>query len=199
MTFSSEEQALSRIDPVMSALIDRNGPIHHAPDSDYFASLTESIVSQQISVKAAASIFSRFKDATGLDQARVAALSETDARAIGLSGQKYKYLRDLADHFVRDSMVFNHLDTLSDGEVISELTRIKGIGVWTAQMFLMFTLVRMDVFAPDDRGLQLAIKQLYGLSDVPPRSELEAMAEKWSPYRTVASWHLWRLLDNKPL
>lgn len=199
MTFSPEERALSALDPVMATLIQSNGPITHAPDTNYFASLAESIVSQQISVKAAATIFGRFKEATDLAPARVAALSETDARAIGLSGQKHKYLLDLAEHFVRDSMVFNHLDTLSDDEVIGELTRVKGIGVWTAQMFLMFTLVRMDVFAPDDRGLQLAIKQLYGLPDVPPRSELEAMAEKWSPYRTVASWHLWHLLDNKPL
>lgn len=199
MTFSPEEQALSALDPVMAELIKRNGPITHTPDDNYFVSLAESIVSQQISVKAAATIYGRFKDATRLDPARVATLSEEDARAIGLSGQKYKYLRDLAEHFVRDSMVFNHLDTLSNDEVISELTRVKGIGVWTAQMFLMFTLVRMDIFAPDDRGLQLAIKRLYDLPDVPPRSELEKMAEKWSPYRTVASWHLWHLLDNKPL
>jgi len=115
-----------------------------------------------------------------------------------LSGQKYKYIHDLAEHFVRDSMVFDHLDTLSDDDVIAELTKVKGIGVWTAQMFLMFTLVRPDVFAPDDRGLQLAIQKLYALPDVPPRSELETIAEAWAPYRTVASWHLWHSLDNEP-
>lgn len=95
-------------------------------------------------------------------------------------------------------MVFNHLDTLSDDEVITELTKIKGIGVWTAQMFLMFTLVRPDIFAPDDRGLQLAVQRLYALPDVPPRSELEQIATKWAPYRTIASWHLWHSLNNSP-
>ncbi len=133
-----------------------------------------------------------------MDPVRIAKLTQEQSREIGLSGQKYKYIHDLAEHFVRDSMVFNHLDTLSDEEVITELTKVKGIGVWTAQMFLMFTLVRPDVFAPDDRGLQLAVQRLYDLPDVPPRSELEQIAAKWAPYRTVASWHLWHSLNNSP-
>jgi DNA-3-methyladenine glycosylase II len=133
-----------------------------------------------------------------MDPIKAVALNEDEARAIGLSGQKFKYIHDLAEHFVRDSMVFDHLDKLSDDEVIIELTKVKGIGVWTAQMFLMFTLVRPDVFAPDDRGLQLAIQRLYNLPDVPSRSELEEIAAKWSPYRTTASCHLWQLLDNEP-
>jgi DNA-3-methyladenine glycosylase II len=183
----------------MAELIQRNGPMSREPREDYFGALARSIIGQQISVKAAAKILERFQAATNMDPARTATLTEADAKVIGLSGQKYRYIRDLAEHFVRDSMVFNHLDTLSDEEVIVELTRVKGIGVWTAQMFLMFTLARPDVFAPDDRGLQLAIKQLYDLADVPPRSELEAIAAKWAPYRTTASWHLWGLLDNEPV
>lgn len=198
MTFSKEELALSERDPDMAALIRRNGHIARAPREDYFASLASSIIGQQISVKAAAKILERFKTATNMEPSVVAHLSEDQSKAIGLSGQKYKYLTDLAEHFVRDSMVFNHLDTLGDDEVIAELTKVKGIGVWTAQMFLMFTLVRLDVFAPDDRGLQLGIKKLYSLSEVPGRSELEAIAVKWAPYRTVASWHLWHSLDNEP-
>ena len=199
MAYSKAEKALSAQDHDMASLISRNGHIARAPREDYFVSLAGSIIGQQISVKAAAKILERFKMTTNMEPAAGAGLTEEQAKAIGLSGQKYKYLTDLANHFVRDSMVFNHLHTLSDEEVIAELTKVKGIGVWTAQMFLMFTLVRLDIFAPDDRGLQLGIKKLYGLDDVPPRSELEAIAAKWSPYRTVASWHLWHSLDNEPV
>lgn len=199
MKFSTAENELMQLDSDISVLIKRNGPIDHTPREDYFTALSSGIISQQISVKAAAKIFERFKDITKLDPMRAVALNDDDTKTIGLSGQKSKYIRDLAEHFVRDSMTFNHLDTLPDDEVIVELTRVKGIGVWTAQMFLMFTLVRPDVFAPDDRGLQLAIQKMYGLSAVPARSELEQIAAQWSPYRTTASWHLWRSLDNEPI
>ncbi|HEU0266487.1 MAG TPA: hypothetical protein VFQ70_02575, partial [Candidatus Saccharimonadaceae bacterium] len=91
-----------------------------------------------------------------------------------------------------------HLGTLSDDEVITELTRVKGIGIWTAQMFLIFTLHRPDIFAPDDRGLQVAIQTIYDLPQVPKRSELETFAEKWTPYRSTACLHLWRSLHNTP-
>jgi len=199
MELSEAERKLSELDDDMAALIARNGHIHREPRTDFFASLTRSIIGQQISVKAAAAILGRFETATGMNPAKTTALSEDQARVIGLSGQKYRYIHDLAEHFVRDSMVFDHLDTLSDDEVIAELTKVKGIGVWTAQMFLMFTLVRPDIFAPDDRGLQLAIQKLYALPDVPPRAELEALAAKWTPYRTAASWHLWGSLKNEPV
>lgn len=198
MNYSDAELALGKLDPDMDALIRRNGTISREPRTDFFSSLCRSIISQQISVVAAAAILARFQDATDMDPVRIAKLTQEQSREIGLSGQKYKYIHDLAEHFVRDSMVFNHLDTLSDEEVIAELTKVKGIGVWTAQMFLMFTLVRPDVFAPDDRGLQLAVQRLYDLPDVPPRSELEQIAAKWAPYRTVASWHLWHSLNNSP-
>jgi DNA-3-methyladenine glycosylase II len=199
MEFSEAEHALINQDPDMAVLIRRNGPLVRESRGDYFASLARSIIGQQISVKAAAKIMERFEATTQMDPTVAAQLTDEQSKAIGLSGQKYRYITDLAEHFVRDSMVFNHLETLSDDEVITELTRIKGIGVWTAQMFLMFTLVRPDIFAPDDRGLQLAIQKLYDLPAVPPRSELEAIASKWAPYRTAASWHLWGLLDNEPV
>ena len=197
MELTPAEIELAHIDPVIGAIIQHNGPIVHIPREDYFVSLARSIISQQISVKAAAKIFERFKDMTQLDPHHIITLTDKETKIIGLSGQKFKYLHDLAEHFIRDSAVFNHLDSLSDEEVIVELTRVKGIGVWTAQMFLMFTLIRPDVFAPDDRGLQLAIQKLYTLPSVPPRSELEAIAATWSPYRTTACWHLWRSLDNE--
>lgn len=198
MNYSPAEQALLKIDPKLAELITHNGPLHRESRDGYFASLARSIIGQQISVKAATKIMERFEATTHMDPQRTAILTEEQSKAIGLSGQKYKYIRDLAEHFVRDSMVFNHLDTLSDDEVITELTKVKGIGVWTAQMFLMFTLARPDIFAPDDRGLQLAVQKLYSLPEVPPRSELERIASNWSPYRTTASWHLWALLDNEP-
>lgn len=198
MNYTTAEQALMNQDADMAALIMQHGSISHEPRTDYFASLCRSIIGQQISVKAAAAILGRFAATTDMDAQRTAELTEEQARTIGLSGQKYKYIHDLAEHFVRNSMVFDHLETLSDDDVIAELTKVKGIGVWTAQMFLMFTLVRPDVFAPDDRGLQLAVQKLYALPEVLPRSELEQIAVKWSPYRTAASWHLWRSLDNEP-
>ncbi|MDB5183887.1 MAG: DNA-3-methyladenine glycosylase [Candidatus Saccharibacteria bacterium] len=199
MKLSQAEIKLSELDADMAKLIAANGHVERDPREGFFPSLARSIVGQQISVKAAAKILERFEAITEMDPGRTAALTEADAKTIGLSGQKYKYLRDLADHFVRDSMVFDHLDTLSDDEVVMELTKVKGIGIWTAQMFLMFTLVRPDVFAPGDRGLQLAIQRLYSLPEVPAPVELEQIAAKWSPYRTLASYHLWHSLDNEPV
>ena len=198
MNLSQDEQALAALDEDMARLIVRNGHISRGAREDYFASLARTIIGQQISVKAASKILERFETTTGMDPTVTVDLTENQAKTIGLSGQKYKYIRDLAEHFVRDNMIFNHLDSLSDDEVIVELTKVKGIGVWTAQMFLMFTLMRPDIFAPDDRGLQLAIQKLYNLPGIPPHSELETIASKWSPYRTVASWHLWHSLDNEP-
>lgn len=198
MPFSRDERELSAIDPDMARLITANGPIDRVSHDDYFASLARSIIGQQISVKAAAKILERFEAHTTMDPSLAVTLTIDEAKAIGLSTRKHDYIRDLARHFVDDSMVFAHLDTLSDDEVIAELTKVKGIGVWTAQMFLMFTLARPDIFAPDDRGLQLGVQQFYRLPTVPTRSELETIAAQWSPYRTVASWHLWRMLDATP-
>jgi DNA-3-methyladenine glycosylase II len=197
-TTSAAETYLAKHDTKLGKLIAQNGSIVREPRQDYFASLARAIVGQQISVKAAASIFARLEELTQLKPENVVALSEEDIKAIGLSRPKARYIQDLAQHFVEDSAVYNHLESLNDDQVIQELTAVKGIGVWTAQMFLMFTLVRPDVFAPDDVGLQKAIKKLYGLAEVPPRSELEKIAERWQPYRTIASWHLWHMLDNEP-
>jgi len=191
-------ESLIALDPVLGKVISNHGPIARMPRDNYFAALVGSIVGQQISVKAAASILGRLKDMTRLDPVRIAALDDVTIKAIGLSRQKVSYLKDLAAHFVADASVFNHLENLPDDEVIAELIKVKGIGVWTAQMFLMFTLVRLDVFAPDDAGLQQAIKRLYGFEILPKRAELIVFSERWQPYRTVASWYLWASLDNEP-
>lgn len=190
------EAELIRLDPVLAPIIQAQAPLNRLRDGSYFARLAGSIVSQQISVAAAASILARLESATELDPVKVTALNIEALRALGLSRAKATYIRDLAEHFVRDGAVFDHLDQLPDGEVIAELIRIKGIGVWTAQMFLMFRLGRLNVFAPDDIGLQRAIFRLYNFNTPPTRAELERFSERWRPYRTVASWHLWESLDN---
>lgn len=196
MELTTAEIALTTKDPLLGEVISRHGHIESRPERSYFEALSSSIIGQQISVKAAAKIFERFRETTNLEPEAVAHLSDEQIKSIGLSGQKSRYLRDLAEHFVRDAAVFNHLESLSDDEVIAELTRIKGVGVWTAQMFLIFTLHRPDVFAPDDRGLQLAAEKLYDRTFT--RSELALFSETWSPYRSTASLHLWRSLDNEP-
>ena len=199
MKFTPAEQALITLDPTLGQLIQANGSIQHTPHGNYFEALCESIISQQLSVKASDTIFGRFRDITKLQPVNVLSLDEVQQKTIGLSGQKLRYLHDLAEHFVRDATVFDHLDTLSDELVIEELTKVKGIGVWTAQMFLMFTLARPDVFAFDDLGLLNAITKAYGLSAKPSKLETTAYAERWAPYRSTACFHLWRSLDNAPV
>ena len=199
MEYTLAEQTLITQDPVLGAIIHANGSIRHAPRANYFEALCESIISQQLSVKASDTIFRRFEEATHLDPIQVFAIDEIQQKAIGVSSQKARYLRDLADHFVEDLAVFDHLEQLSDDDVVVELTKVKGIGVWTAQMFLMFTLARPDVFAPDDLGLLNAVTKLHALPSKPSKQEALEIASRWVPYRSTACFHLWRLLDNAPL
>lgn len=199
MKLTHAEESLMSTDPILGKLIRANSSISHTPRANYFEALCESIISQQLSVKASDTIFRRFREATDLIPSRIVELDEVTQKTVGLSGQKARYLRDLAEHFVRDANVFGHLDTLSDDDVIVELTKVKGIGVWTAQMFLMFTLARPDVFAPDDLGLLNAIMRAYGLPDRPTKQEAITRAAAWTPYRSTACFHLWRSLDNAPL
>lgn len=167
------------------------------PRTDYFSSLCRSIVGQQVSVAAATAIFARLEKATNMHPQNVITLSDEDIKVIGLSKQKSTYIRDLAQHFAGDPAVYNHLEHQDDEQIIAELTDIKGIGRWSAQMFLMFTLARPDVFAPDDIGLQRVMMKFYNWDTLPPKKELEKAAEIWKPYRTVASWHLWQTLSKK--
>lgn len=192
------EDYLQKADPILGELMEIQRPITRDTRGDYFFSLCRSIVGQQISVKAAAKIFARLEECTGLIPAKVVAMNARTIKKIGLSKQKSTYLIDLAKHFVENPDVYNHLEKCTDEQVIEELTAIKGIGVWTAQMFLMFTLLRLDVFAPDDIGIQKAMKQLYGWKKDPTKDKMEKIAKKWKPYRTIACWHLWESLDNSP-
>lgn len=185
-------------DPVLGTLFDTYTIRLRPRRDDYFASLCRSIIGQQVSVAAAAAIAARFETVTKLDPEAVANLGDDDIKTIGLSRQKAGYLRDLGAHFAADPALYDHLELLDDEAVIEELVRVKGIGVWTAQMFLMFTLTRPDVFAPDDVGLQNGMMKLYGWDSLPKKKELAAIAEQWSPYRSVASLLLWESLDNAP-
>ena len=193
------EDALMQLDPKLGDLIRLQRPVASRHRPGYFDSLCRSIIGQQVSVAAPAAIFGRFETVTALDPAKVAAIDEIQMKAIGLSRQKTAYLQDLAAHFANQPDVYDHLEQSSDDEAITELTAVKGIGVWTAQMFLMFTLGRPDVFAPDDVGLQHAMMRLYNWPELPPKRDLAEFAQRWAPYRTVACLHLWQSLHNTPV
>lgn len=197
-TIRLAEEQLKQLDPVLGKLIVKQTLQPRSLRNDYFASLCRSIVGQQVSVAAASAIFARLEQATSLHPSRVTKLDEVAIKAIGLSKQKAGYIKDLGQHFVDNPAVYNHLENQSDEQVIAELIDVKGIGTWTAQMFLMFTLGRPDIFAPDDAGLQRAMMRLYKWDKLPSKKELEKLADNWRPYRTVACFHLWRSLDNTP-
>lgn len=187
-------------DPAMAALIDRVGPCTLRLHRDRFDLLVRSIISQQISTKAARSI--RLKLAASLQVQRLDPLSlqrasETTLRSAGLSGQKVAYLRDLSERVLADRLPLNRLGRFPDDEAIAALTEVHGIGRWTAQMFLIFALGRLDVFPEADLGLRAAMRELYGLQDTPAARQSRELAAHWSPYATVGTWYAWRLSDLK--
>ena len=186
-------------DPLLAPIIEAAGPLDLRSGDKYFFTLVRKIVSQQLSVKAAHTIFTRLSQHVEhrfLPEV-LAEISQEDYRSLGVSRQKYSYIMDLCRHYKEEPEAFSHLDTLPDEEVTRLLTSVKGIGVWTAQMFLMFNLGRLNVFAPDDVGLRNAMVAIYGLDD-PKKKELAAFAERWSPYKTIACWYLWHSLHNAP-
>lgn len=174
------------------------------PHTDYYRELVDSIISQQLSVKAAATILKRFLDLfPGRNFPNPEAILEKnidELRSVGLSKQKAGYIQDLAKNVVDGSVKFEHLDDLSNDEILSELTKIKGIGVWTVHMFLIFCMGRLDVLPVGDLGIRNGIKKLYGFETLPIPSEIEILAHdnKWHPYESIASWYVWHSLDNKP-
>ncbi len=193
-------QHLRQVDPVLAAIIEQVGPYRMNYDEPGFASLAEAIVYQQLHGRAAATIFKRLTDLTGLalTPAGILALSEEQMRSAGLSKQKLSYLRDLASKAQSGEVEFARFPELSDEEVIEQLTRIKGIGVWTAHMFLMFSLRRPNVLPTGDLGIQTAMKKHYRKRKLKPL-HMEKIARCWAPYRSVACWYLWRSLDIKTL
>lgn len=164
-----------------------------------FETLVRSIVYQQLSGRVASVIFGRLHAAAGekeLTPAGILKLRTERMRKLGLSGQKTLYIRELAKHTRKGNVVFETLEALEDAAVIEHLTQVKGIGVWTAQMFLMFALRRHDVLPVADLGIRTAVRKAYQLADLPKAQELESLAAPWKPYSSIACWYLWRSLDG---
>ncbi len=203
-TLKKAAQYLSSVDPILKPVIDRAGTADFSPHKNYYQELVESIVSQQLSVKAARTIMNRFLELFSGDEfpAPDQILSKTieEMRAVGLSRQKATYIKDLAVKVIEGTVKFNHLDSLSNDEVIAELTQIKGVGAWTVHMFLIFCMGRLDVLPTGDLGIKNGIHSLYNLNEKPSPEEMEKIAKKnkWHPYESVASWYVWHSLDNKP-
>lgn len=187
-------------DPVIKKLIKKHGELSWRKDGevDLFEDLVDSIVSQQLSTKAAATIFGRFKNLFGNKFPTPKQILKTEdqkLRDVGLSWAKVKYVKSLADFIDREELVLENIKNLSDEEVINELTKVKGIGLWTAEMILIFSLKRPDVFSLGDLGLRKAISKLYGV-DVNDLKKIEEISLKWKPNRTIASRYLWKSLDS---
>jgi DNA-3-methyladenine glycosylase II len=217
---------LKKSDPLMRALIERVGPCRMEFGEPTFHSLAESIVYQQLNGKAAATIFKRFTALTG-DPVRpegILKLSAAQLRAVGLSKQKSSYLFDMAERAQRGELDFSKLTEMTDDEVIEHLTQVKGVGVWTAHMFLMFTLQRANVLPTGDFGIRMAMHKHYldraakrnnGIAKtknkntiaktpkrkitLPTPAQMEKIAKRWEPYRSIACWYLWRSLDTKTI
>jgi len=199
-------RALSRADPVLRRLIDGVPGIHLTRRGDPFTTLSRAIVGQQISVKAAQTIWERFTAATGagrdagelsvrLDAARVGRTRLSTLRRCGLSARKAEYLRDLARHFTSGALDPREWPALDDETLIARLVDVKGIGRWTAEMFLIFHELRADVFPVDDIGLQKAIGKHYNEGERLDIAAMHELGATWQPWRSVATWYLWRSLD----
>ena len=191
---------LRACDPVLAGIIDTVGDYAIEFLDPCFETLVRSIVYQQLSGKVARVIFDRLVDAAGGAPLRPEAVLKLRAprlRKVGLSQQKIDYIRDLARRTVSGRLDFAALSRLPDQEVYECLTAVKGIGIWTAQMFLIFALRRLNVLPAADLGIRAAIKKAYGLAEMPKPSEIEELARNWHPYCTVASWYLWRSLEDK--
>lgn len=191
---------LRRGDPRLKQVIDRVGPFRLKRQTNRYQSLLRAIIAQQISTVAARSIWNKLETAAGtprLTPEAVARLADPELRGVGISPQKLGYVRSLTDHVLTGELRLASLHRLPDDDVIEALVQVKGIGVWTAQMFLIFSLGRADVLPHGDLGIQTAIRRVYGLEELPKRDHCERLAQPWRPYATVASWYLWRSLEFK--
>jgi DNA-3-methyladenine glycosylase II len=198
--YERARRTLMRRDPILARAIKQIGPCRMAERQrkDHLSALVGSIVSQQLSTKAAATIFGRFvalfPDSHIPDAAAIAAIDDATLRSVGFSGQKIGYLRDLSARIADGRLNLDELDTLPDEAVVERLTSVKGFGRWTAEMFLMFRLHRPDVLPAGDLGIVTAIQRLYALRKRPNPKRILKMGEAWRPYRSVASWYLWQSL-----
>lgn len=195
------QRHLSRRDPVLKRLVAAVGPCTLAPNADHFALLVRSIISQQISTKAAHSIRARLEqmlEPRGLEPAAILAAPDEVLRGAGLSANKMRSLRDLAEKVHGGAVPLGQLRELPDEDVIQALIPVRGIGRWTAEMFLIFSLGRLDVLPVDDLGLRVGVQRQYGLTDPPTKQKLLEQGEAWRPYRSIATWYFWRSLGSVP-
>ena len=199
---------LAASDPVMAALVERHGELsvegrrRRRPAVDAYGMLLRSVIGQQLSVKAAATIYDRVLALFGgrtPPPEKLLEVEPQELRDVGLSWRKVEYVRDLAEHVLSGELELDRLDRLSDEQVIAEITAVRGFGLWSAQMFLIFFLERPDVLPTGDLGIRKAAQAAYGLDQAPSPAELERIAEPWRPHRSLASVYLWESLSNEPV
>lgn len=196
------KQHLLACDPYLVPIINIYGDCPLRPHSRYYQELVESIIGQQLSIKAAATITGRFValfDGTFPSPKQIVATNHEALRAVGLSNAKANYVRDLAQHIIDGKLEISKLPNLTNGEVMKELIAVKGIGEWTAHMFLMFSLGRLDILPVGDLGLRAGVQKLYKLKTLPTPIEVTKLArrKKWHPYESVVTWYIWQSLNNK--
>jgi DNA-3-methyladenine glycosylase II len=199
-------EKLRASDDTLKAIIDERGPLdletrQRGRPEDAYGALLRSIVGQQLSTKAARSIYNRLVELFGGKTPSPQELLDADpetVRAVGLSNAKVRYVRSLAEHVLSGELELDKLDSLGDEEVEREVTAVKGLGQWTAHMFLIFHLGRPDVLPVGDLGVRRAVERAYGFEELPSAEELERLGERWAPYRSLAALYLWESLDNAP-
>jgi DNA-3-methyladenine glycosylase II len=208
---AAARRQLAASDPTMAALIERLGEIDLATrlrrrkeerPGDAYGALLRAIVGQQLSTKAARTIYGRVLDLFGgstPSPEQLLEAGEPDLRGAGLSGRKVEYIRDLASHVVEGELELDRLDRLDDAEVVEEIVAVRGLGVWTAEMFLMFHLERPDVLSGGDLGIRKAVQVEYGLEQMPPPAKVLEIGEPWRPHRSLASLYLWESLASVPV
>ena len=189
---------LLRKDPILGEIIDKVGDYSLKKRTQHFAVLVESIISQQLATNAAEAIFRRFRKLYPRfpTTAQILSTRKSKLRKAGLSGMKIDYLKDLARNIEEGRLDMKSLPKMSDDEVIEHLTQVKGIGRWTAEMFLIFSLGRQDVLPVHDLGLRKGVQVAFSLSELPKPKEVEKLGERWRPYRSIATWYLWKSLKK---
>ena len=189
---------LLRKDPILGEIIDKVGDYSLKKRTQHFAVLVESIISQQLATNAAEAIFRRFRKLYPRFPTTTQILStrKSKLRKAGLSGMKIDYLKDLARNIEEGRLDMKSLPKMSDDEVIENLTQVKGIGRWTAEMFLIFSLGRQDVLPVHDLGLRKGVQMAFSLTELPKPKEVEKLGERWRPYRSIATWYLWKSLKK---
>lgn len=198
---AAADQHLLKTDPFLAVVIKKYGPSKITPHSNHYAELIDSIISQQLSVKAAATIHGRVLGLFGGKVPTPEQLLSVDTEAIracGVSYAKAGYMKDLAAHIIDGRLDMKHISSLPNEGLIEQLTAVKGIGIWSAHMFMIFSLGRLDVLPTGDLGIRKAAMNLYGLPELPKNDDLESLSKKhqWHPYESVAAWYLWQSLDN---